>query len=52
MDEIKMENRLKSALCIDGPAAYCNLHTDSSDFMVNRPKMKTSKSMLLKDAAV
>ncbi|GAB5361266.1 hypothetical protein AAMO2058_000698600 [Amorphochlora amoebiformis] len=43
MDEIKMENRLKSAIFIDGPAAYCSLHTDSSDFMINRPKDKTQQ---------
>eukprot|EP00954_Amorphochlora_amoebiformis_P023126 1358044-Amorphochlora_amoeboformis.AAC.1 len=38
MDEIKMENRLKSAIWIDGPAACCSLHSDSSDFMINKPK--------------
>jgi len=37
MDEIKFENRLKSAIFMDGPDAYCSMHTDSSDFMINRP---------------
>ncbi|GAB5371035.1 hypothetical protein AAMO2058_001544700 [Amorphochlora amoebiformis] len=47
MNEIKMENRLKSAICIDGPAAYCTLHTDSSDFMVHRPQNKEDQKEIL-----
>lgn len=37
MDEIGMSNRKKDMLSIQGPAAYCSLHTDSSDFSVSKP---------------
>ena len=37
MNEMKMSNRKSNMLRIDGPAAHCSLHADSSDFLVSRP---------------